>query len=360
MKKHTKPRKSKHNRKSKLGLAPGTLLFTGERKMEHVEFTVIHYNENQVEEYFPKHLDEIIHLVDTSKDLLWINIDGIHDEAVIEAICSKLLIHKLTMEDVLSVGQRPKLDEHPEYIHTVIKMFMIDGDDSIDDEQISFILHKNILISFQEKKGDVFDGVRKRIHEGKGYIRKKKSDYLLYALIDSVVDHYFVILEVLGERIEAIELELLENPSKGTLNKLHRVRRETLELRRSVYPLREVISKLEKIDDSIINPDVRVFIRDLYDHTIQVIDTIEVMRESALALMDLYMNSVSNKLNEIMKVLTIMASIFIPLTFVVGVYGMNFDNMPELHWHYGYYGILGVMLLMVISMLIYFKSKKWM
>jgi len=361
MKTHpTKPKRNKHNRKSKLGLAPGTLLFTGERKMEQVVFTVIHYNENLFEELFPKHIDEIIHLVDTSKDMLWINIDGIHDEEVIETICSKLLIHKLTMEDVLSVGQRPKLDEHPEYIHTVIKMFMIDEDDSIDDEQISFILHKNILISFQEKKGDVFDGVRKRIYEGKGYIRKKKSDYLLYALIDSVVDHYFVILEALGERIEAIELELLENPSKATLNKLHKVRRETLELRRSVYPLREVISKLEKIDDSIINPDVRVFIRDLYDHTIQVIDTIEVMRESALALMDLYMNSVSNKLNEIMKVLTIMASIFIPLTFVAGVYGMNFDNMPELHWHYGYFGILGVMLLMVLSMLIYFKTKKWM
>jgi magnesium transporter len=360
MKKPLKSHKKSPRRKSKAGLPPGTLLFTGERKMEQVEFTVIHYNENLVEELFPKQMDEIIHLVDTSKDMLWINIDGIHDEEIIEAICSKLLIHKLTMEDVLSVGQRPKLDEHPEYIHTVIKMFMIDEDDSIVDEQISFILHKNILISFQEKKGDVFDGVRKRIQEGKGYIRKKKTDYLLYALIDSVVDHYFVILEVLGERIEAIELELLENPSKTTLNKLHKVRRETLELRRSVYPLREVISKLEKIDDSIINPDVRVFIRDLYDHTIQVIDTIEVMRESALALMDLYMNSVSNKLNEIMKVLTIMASIFIPLTFVAGVYGMNFDNMPELHWHYGYFGILGVMFLMVLSMLIYFRTKKWM
>jgi magnesium transporter len=157
MKTHpTKPKRNKHNRKSKLGLAPGTLLFTGERKMEQVVFTVIHYNENLFEELFPKHIDEIIHLVDTSKDMLWINIDGIHDEEVIETICSKLLIHKLTMEDVLSVGQRPKLDEHPEYIHTVIKMFMIDEDDSIDDEQISFILHKNILISFQEKKRGCF------------------------------------------------------------------------------------------------------------------------------------------------------------------------------------------------------------
>jgi magnesium transporter len=360
MNKPTKSNKKRPRRKSKAGLPPGTLLFTGERKMEQVEFSVLNYNEHQALELFPKNTDEIVALVDTSQDILWINIDGIHDESVVESICSKLLVHKLTMEDVLSVGQRPKFDEHAEYIHTVIKMFMMDEEESIIDEQISFILHKNILISFQEKKGDVFEGVRKRIHEGKGFIRKRKADYLLYALIDSVVDHYFVILEVLGERIEAIEMELLENPSKETLNKLHKVRRETLELRRSVYPLREVISKFEKIDEPILNPDVRVFIRDLYDHTIQVIDTIEVMRESSLALMDLYMNSVSNKLNEIMKVLTIMASIFIPLTFVAGVYGMNFENMPELEWPYGYFMILGVMLLMVVGMLGYFKSKKWL
>lgn len=360
MKKHPKSYKKKYRRKSKAGLPPGTLLFTGEQKMEQVEFSVIQYNEVSFEELTPKNIDEIIHLIDSSKNVLWINVDGIHDEEVIETLCSKLLVHKLSMEDILSVGQRPKLDEHPDYLHAVIKMFMIDEDSTIADEQISFILHKNILISFQEKRGDVFDGVRKRIKEGKGYIRKRKSDYLLYALIDSVVDHYFVILEALGEHIEAIEIELLENPTKQTLNKLHRARRETLELRRSVYPLREVISRLEKIDESIINPEVRVFIRDLYDHTIQVIDTIEVMRESALALMDLYMNSISNKLNEIMKVLTIMASIFIPLTFVAGVYGMNFVNMPELEWHYGYFMILGVMLFMVVGMLGYFKSKKWL
>lgn len=360
MKKAVKSTKKSVRRKSKAGLPPGTLLFTGEQKMEQVEFSVIQYNEESFEELTPKNLDEIIHLIDSSKKVLWINVDGIHEEQVIEKLCLKLLVHKLSMEDILSVGQRPKLDEHSDYLHAVIKMFMIDEDSTIADEQISFILHKNILISFQEKRGDVFDGVRKRIQEGKGYIRKRKSDYLLYALIDSVVDHYFVILEALGEHIEAIEIELLENPTKQTLNKLHRVRRETLELRRSVYPLREVISRLEKIDESIINPEVRLFIRDLYDHTIQVIDTIEVMRESALAMMDLYMNSVSNKLNEIMKVLTIMASIFIPLTFVAGVYGMNFVNMPELEWHYGYFLILGFMLLMVVGMLGYFKSKKWL
>lgn len=359
MKKVDKSVKKKTRIKSKTGLPPGTLLFTGEQKMEKVEYSVIQYKEDFFQEEFPNSLDEIIHLIDTSENVLWINVDGIHNEEVIEKICSKLQVHKLSMEDILSVGQRPKLDEHPEYLHAVIKMFMIDEDNSIIDEQISFILHKNILISFQEKKGDVFNGVRKRIQEGKGYIRNRNSDYLLYALFDSVVDHYFVILENLGEQIELIEIELLENPTKQTLNKLHRVRRETLELRRSVYPMREVISRLEKIDESIINPEVRLFIRDLYDHTIQVIDTIEVMRESALAMMDLYMNSVSNKLNEIMKVLTIMASIFIPLTFVAGVYGMNFVNMPELEWQNGYYLILGFMLMMVIVMLGYFKSKKW-
>jgi magnesium transporter len=360
MKKHVKPKRNIQNKKSKLGLAPGTLLFTGERKMEEVKFSILHYNEHQVEEIIPENLDEIIGLVDSSKDTLWINIDGIHDESIIESICSKILVHKLTMEDILSVGQRPKIDEHQHYIHIVLKMFMLEEDNSIIDEQISFILHKDILLSFQEKSGDVFDGVRKRIQEGKGYIRKRKSDYLLYALLDSIVDHYFVILEILGERIESLEAELLENPSEATLEKLHKIRRESLELRRSVYPLREVISKFEKIDETILNPDVRVFIRDLYDHTIQVIDTIEIMRESALALLDLYMNSVSNKMNEIMKVLTIMASIFIPLTFVAGVYGMNFDNMPELHWNYSYFVVWGVMILMVIGMLIYFKRKKWL
>lgn len=353
--------RKKHKRKSKLGLAPGTLLFTGQQKMEKAEFSVLIYNENQVKEITPKNLEEVIHLIDTTTDTLWVNIDGIHDESIIENICSKILVHKLTMEDILSVGQRPKIDEHENYIHIVLRMFMMEVDgESVNDEQLSFILHKNILISFQEKTGDVFEGVRKRIIEGKGFIRKRGSDYLLYALVDSVVDHYFLILEALGEKIETLETELLMNPTESVLAKLHHLRRETLELRRSVYPLREVISKFEKIDDSILNPDVRVFIRDLYDHTIQVIETIEVLRESASGLLDLYMNSVSNRMNEIMKVLTIMASIFIPLTFIAGVYGMNFQYIPELDYRYGYFVIWGVMILVFVGMLIYFKRKKWL
>jgi magnesium transporter len=352
--------RKRHKRKSKLGLAPGTLVFTGEQKMEKAVFSVLLYNENEVQEIIPKDLEEVIHLIDTSKSTLWVNIDGIHDETIIESICSQILIHKLTMEDILSVGQRPKIDEFDNYIHMVIKMLMLNKQDEIEDEQISFILHKNILISFQEKTGDVFEGVRKRILEGKGYIRKRGADYLLYALVDSVVDHYFVILEVLGEKIESLETELLLNSEPSVLAKLHHLRRETLDLRRSVYPLREVISKFEKIDETILNPDVRIFIRDVYDHTIQVIETIEVLRESASGLLDLYMNSVSNKMNEIMKVLTIMASIFIPLTFIAGVYGMNFENMPELEWEYAYFALLIIMFLIIVGMLIYFKRKKWL
>lgn len=352
--------RKRHKKKAKQGLAPGSLIFTGVQKMEKVEYTVMEYDEHQVIEHNPKTIVEINSLIDTSSKTLWINIDGIHDESVIETLGSKLNVHKLSLEDILSVGQRPKIDEFEDYLHIIVKMVMLDQQDEIEDEQLSFILHKNVLISFQEKSGDVFQGVRKRILEGKGFIRKRGADYLLYALIDSVVDHYFLILEAVGEKIETLETELLLNPEESVLAKLHHLRRETLELRRSVYPLREVISRFEKIDESFLNPDVRVFIRDLYDHTIQVIETIEVLRESASGLLNLYMNSVSNKMNEIMKVLTIMASIFIPLTFIAGVYGMNFDNMPELHYKYGYHIIWAVMVLVFLGLLIYFKRKKWL
>jgi magnesium transporter len=353
--------KKRHKRKSKLGLPPGSIIFTGERKMEEILVSVICYSETGYEEFSPTTLEELFKLIANCKGTVWINIDGLHEEDSIEKICGHFGIHKLTTEDILSIGQRPKLEEHTDYMHAVLKMFMIaDEDDTIEDEQLSFVLKNNTLITFQEKTGDVFDSVRKRIKEGKGYIRKRGASYLLYALMDSVVDYYFLILESIGEKLEEIENQLLQNPDTNTLNKLHGVRRETLYLRRSVYPLREVVGRFEKLDEPFVSIDTRVFIRDLYDHTIQVIETIEVFRDMASGLLDLYMNSVSNKMNEIMKVLTIMASIFIPLTFVAGVYGMNFENMPELEWKYAYFVVLGLMFLAAVFMLIYFKRKKWM
>jgi magnesium transporter len=357
-----KPLKIKrHKQKSKSGLAPGSLVFTGQQKMENVEITVFHYSADFYEESNPKSIAEVIELIQTSKGVLWINIDGLHDENSIEEICTYLDIHKLSMEDILSLGQRPKLEEYKDYVQAVIKILTFDStDETIDYEQLSFILKNNILVSFQEKTGDVFDSVRNRIREAKGNVRKKGADYLLYALLDLVVDHYFIVLDSFSEKLEDLETELLNNPDKRTLNKLYGLRRETLLLRRTIYPLREMIGRFEKLEEPLISNNIKVFIRDLYDHTIKVIESIEVLRDMTSGLLDLYMNSTSNKMNEIMKVLTIMTSIFIPLTFIVGVYGMNFKYMPELDQKYGYFAIWGVMVLVVIGMLIYLKRRKWL
>ena len=353
--------KSKHKRISKKGLAPGTLLFTGQKKMAEVDLTLILYNKDHFEEKTLKNSAEFIESSKGFTGIIWLNIDGLHDEKTIEEVCSQIDIHKLTIEDLISVDQRPKIDEHTDYLHVVLKMLTMDVvDETIDYEQLSFILKGNVLITFQEKTGDVFHSVRERIKNESGLVRKRGADYLLYALIDTVVDHYFVILEALGEKIDDLETVLLDHPDKSTLNQLHLFRREMLTLRRSIYPLREVISRFEKLDNPIIHEDTKIFIRDLYDHTIRVIETIEILRDMASGLLDLYMNSVSNKMNEVMKVLTIMASIFIPLTFIAGIYGMNFEHMPELHYKYGYFAVWVVMVTLVIGMLIYFKRKKWL
>jgi magnesium transporter len=353
--------KKRHKQKSKLGLAPGSLVFTGLQKMAQVDISVIHYSEDHFEESNPKSISEVITLIKSFKGVTWINIDGLHDENSIEEICTYLGIHKLSMEDILSVGQRPKLEEYQDYVQAVLKILTLDStEETIEYEQLSFILKGKILVTFQEKTGDVFDSVRNRIREGKGNVRKKGADYLLYALLDSVVDQYFIVLDSFSEKLEDLETDLLNNPDKTILNKLHGLRRETLLLRRTINPLREMIGRFEKLEEPLISNSIKVFIRDLYDHTIKVIENIEVLRDMTSGLLDLYMNTTSNKMNEIMKVLTIMTSIFIPLTFIAGVYGMNFTNMPELEYKYGYFVILGIMVLVLIGMLIFLRRKKWL
>ena len=344
-----------------MGLPPGSLVFTGTQKMETVEITLIQYSTESFSEKKFQDPDDLLSAISAFEGVNWVNVDGLHDADLVEKLCSHLGIHRLSMEDILSVGQRTKLEEYTNYVHVVLRMFDADTkNDTIDGEQLSFLLKNNILLTFQERKGDVFDIIRTRIREDKGIIRKKNADYLLYALLDTVVDNYFMTLENFSEKIEELEFELLENPNKDTLNAIYQLRRESLSLRRCVYPLREMINRFEKLEEPLINKETKLYIRDLYDHTIQIIETVEVFREMVIGLLELYMNSVSNKLNEIMKVLTIMSSIFIPLTFVVGVYGMNFDNMPILHYRYGYYAVWLVMALLVVVMLIYFKRKKWL
>lgn len=354
-------RKNKQKLRSKRGMAPGTPVFTGQQKMASVDITSICYSEADFCETNLKTIEEAIESIRKSKGVTWINIDGVHDSVAIEAICDYLDIHKLTVEDIVSVSQRPKLEEYPKYLHAVIKDLTYHAEEELFDyEQISFLLKDNVLITFQERTGDTFDGVRKRIREGIGYVRKRGADYLLYALLDSVVDNFFVILENFGEKLEDLETELLENPDKNSLTKLHNIRRETLGLRRAVYPMREMVAAFEKLDEPLFSQDNKVFTRDLYDHTIKVIETIEIYRDMTSSLLDLYINSVSNKMNEVMKVLTIMTSIFIPLSFIAGVYGMNFRYMPELGYKYGYFIVLGLMAVVFFGIIFYLKRRKWL
>ncbi len=353
-------RRSTKSKVSKLGMAPGSLIFTGEQKMAEQKISVIRYAEDGIEEFETRHLEEVEKLTKIEKGVVWVNIDGLHDVDTIGTLCASLGVHKLTIEDILGVGQRPKFEEFENYLFVVMRMFLLEENGrDVDDEQLSFIMQGRVLVTFQEKEGDVFSHVRNRIREGKGMIRKRRADYLLYALIDSVVDYYFLILEKQGEQIEIVEEAVLDNPHELVLNDLHRIRREVLQLRRSIYPLREVMSRFERVEEPLVSIDSKVFIRDLYDHTIQVIETVEVFRDMVSGSIDLYMNSVSNKMNNVMKVLTIIATIFIPLTFIAGVYGMNFEHMPELGWPWAYFAVWGLMILMACGMVIYFKVKKW-
>ena len=324
----------------KSGLAPGSAVFTGDIKMESLAITVINYDNAGIKSFSPSTIEETIETASNLEGTVWINIDGLHDVKPIESICSYYGIHKLTTEDIVSVNQRPKLEEHGEYIHIVLKMLDMTDTGTIDSEQISLICKGNVLLSFQERTGDVFDGVRERINAGKGFIRQRGASYLLYALTDSVVDRYFYILEFIGERLDRVELGLLDNPEKTYLNDLHLLRKEILKVRRAVYPVKDVAIQLEKTGESFFSEELNIFLRDLYDHTVRVIETVELYRDNSSGLLELYMNSVSNRMNEVMMTLTIIATIFIPLTFIAGIYGMNFKYMPELQYKYGYFIIL--------------------
>ncbi len=341
------------------GMAPGTLISSGVEAEGPVTIEMIDYTPSEVTE---KELTRIEEGTDSagSDSVTWINIHGIHDTSVIEEAGRLFNLHPLLQEDILHRDQRAKIDDYGEYLYITLKMiYMEGGGDEIKFEQVSLIVGKKYVISFQERKGDVFDPVRNRIRSGKGRIRKMGADYLLYALVDAIVDNYFVIPEHFGEKIDTIELQLLSNPSIEVLQLIHKMKREMIFLRKAVWPLREVISNIERSESDIIKKSTALYLRDVYNHTIQVADTIETFRDMLSGMVDLYMSSLGNKTNEIMKVLTIIATIFIPLTFVAGVYGMNFEYMPELVWKASYFVVLGIMFAVGIGMLWFFRKKKW-
>ena len=344
----------------KAGLSPGSLVHIGDKKIEKIKITLMNYDpENLFEKQLPD-IEASFPYRDTPP-VSWINVDGLHEIDVIEKIGAHFGIHPLVLEDIVNTGQRPKAEEFENYIYIVLKMLVYDETvDHITAEQVSLILGPHFLISFQEKEGDVFEFVRERIRKSRGRIRKSGCDYLAYALMDAVVDHYFVILEKLGDKIELLEEQLLENTAPGMLEDIHHLKREMIFLRKQVWPLREILNSLIKDPSELIRETTRIFLRDVYDHTIQVIDTIESFRDVLSGLSDLYLSTVSNRMNEVMKVLTVIATIFIPLTFIAGIYGMNFDYMPELKWHWAYPGLWLVLILIFVLMIAWFKKKEWL
>ena len=351
-------RKKKYKAK-RVGLPPGSIIYTGEKRDLNVHISVFDYNEHRLEEKTLKSIEECLAYRD--KDTVsWVNLDGVHDTQQIEKLGAHYNIHPLVLEDIVHTTQRPKVDEHDNYLFIVLKMLEFDSTrNEVTSEQISLILGPSYVISFQENQGDVFDPIRERIRTARGRIRKVGPDYLAYALIDAIVDHYFVVLEKIGERIEELEEVVLKDPSVEYAQAIHALKRETILLRKAVWPLREVISYLDRIETNLINPNTRVFLKDVYDHTIQVIDSVESYRDIISGMLEIYLASVSNRMNEVMKVLTIISTIFIPLTFVVGVYGMNFEFMPELKMKWAYPTVMLGMLLIVAGMLFFFRKRKW-
>lgn len=348
-------------RSKKAGLPPGTPVHIGEKKRERTKITILDYDGANFQEVEIRRVDECFPFRD-KPTVTWINVEGIHQVEILGKLGDCFGLHHLVLEDIANTDQRPKMEDYGDYIYTVLKMlYYNDKSNEIVIEQISLILGQNLVISFQEgKEGDVFGPVRERLRSEKGRIRKMGADYLAYSLLDSIVDNYFIILERLGEKIEFLEEELVTNPTPETVQTIHDLKREMIFLRKSVWPLREVISGLERGESSLIQESTHIYLRDVYDHTIQVMDAVETFRDMLSGMLDIYLSSISNRMNEIMKVLTIIATIFIPLTFLAGVYGMNFRYMPELERPWAYPLVLLFMLAIGLLMVFYFRKKRWL
>jgi len=349
----------------KRGMSPGSLVFTGEQKVKEISIDIFQYNQNSIVEKKIEKVDDLKNLL-SNDSILWINICGLHEVNELEKIGAMFNINSLTIEDVLNVAHSPKIEENENYLFLISKSLNYDNKKrKISFEHISFILGKNYLITFQETKGDEFDHIRERLRGAKGRVRKLGADYLMYRLLDSVVDNYTVILLQLDEIMEIFEDELLDNPRQETIEEIYLFRKEINKVRHSIVPLKEVIYTLIKDIQPLIHKSNMIFIKDLEDHIKNAVDTIENYREQVNSMIEIYRSSSQLKLNEVVKVLTIISTIFIPLTFIVGIYGMNFNpdlspfNMPELKWYFGYPLIMVLMLIIAIGLLLLFKKKRW-
>jgi magnesium transporter len=367
VKKNTRIRTSVHGGSAKRGLPPGSLVHIGEKRVGPPVVSVIDYSPRTSRRQDVQAMKEF---PGRGKDarVRWVNVDGLDRIEIIEALGRQHSLHPLVLEDILHTGQRPKFEDHDSYYFIVLRMMRLNrpGGDLLT-EQVSLIVRKNAVLTFQEGlEGDVFDPIRQRISTGKSKLRAAGADFLAYALMDAIVDEYFTITEDFGERIETVEDELVKNPSAAAMESLHRLKQELMVVRKAIYPLREVMAVLARGEHALLHQTTLPYLRDLHDHVLRLIETIEMFHEIMMSLMEMVASLISNRMNEIMKVLTIIATIFIPLTFLAGLYGMNFNpgagpwNMPELQWAYGYPVVLLVMILMAAGMLLYFRKRHWL
>ncbi|MDL5047955.1 magnesium/cobalt transporter CorA [Oscillatoria amoena NRMC-F 0135] len=318
---------------------------------------LIAYNKTQYEKFDNLKVDHLLQKLNPDR-VNWINLDGLEDKTIIKTIQEHFNLHALLIDDVLD-DQRPKAEDYDDYLFFTLKMLYSIKQGTIEYEQISFVLGNNYLISFQEKEGDLFDSFRDRIRLDQGRVRKRGADYLLYRLIDIIIDNYYIVLDSIGEKIEIIEDSFEHQSTENTFQRIQRLKKELIYLRKAVYPLRDALSKVMKGESGFISDENTRYFSDIYDHVIHLTDSIDTYKDLTSSLMDIHINTQNNQLNKVIKVLTIISTIFIPLTFIVGVYGMNFDNMPELRWHFGYGLIWIIMITLAIGMLGYFKAKKW-
>lgn len=344
----------------KAGLPPGTLIHIGEIKNEHPVVTVVDYDENNLTIENSLSIKDALSMKKHTA-YRWINLDGIHDSNIIKSIGSFYGIHPLVLEDIQNTGQRPKVEEYEGYLFIVVRMIYFDNNiNEITTEQVSIIMGKDYLLTFQENKDNFFIPLIDRISKGISNIRKMGIDYLLYAILDLIVDSYFLVLEKTGEEIELSEDSMVISPRPETLRKVHGLKREMLYMHKAIWPLREVVGGLQRRECCLISNTTSIYLRDVYDHIIQMMDTIETYRDILSGIVDLYLSVASNKMNEIMKFLTVFSVLFMPLTFIAGVYGMNFEYMPELKFKYGYLFVLVAMGVCFVSMILFFKKRKWL
>lgn len=353
-------RVKKKSRTKKIGLPPGSIIYTGEFKSAPVTVKVVDFNTDIYDSYKAQDLEKIA-LHEGCTHTRWIEVEGVHDSAVLEKVGTAFKLHPLHLEDIAHVDQRPKIDEESHYIFIIAKMFRLDQKTGeIYVEQVSLAFGTHWLVLFQEYSEDIFDSLRERLRQSKGKIRKMGADYLAYNILDTIVDQYFVVLERLNEKVEEIEESMASNPSIEAFRQIYQLKRDLLSLRKAVWPLRELIGNLQRGEHDVISDSTKIYLKDIYDHTVQIIDTLETSRELLLSLSETYFSSVGHKTNMVMKVLTIITTIFMPLTFISSIYGMNFKHMPELEWHYGYPFALGLMGASALLMLSFFRKKGWM